>query len=650
MLRIIPPLNQESLLYRITSPSELKNLSLQELQLLCDEIRQFIIENVSKTGGHFASNLGSVELITALHYVFNSPEDKFVFDVGHQAYTHKILTGRVKYFKTLRQKGGISGFPRREESVHDIVSAGHGSVSLSAGLGILKGEELQDYKNKVVCIIGDGSIGGGTAFEALNHAGQLNNNLIIILNDNTMSIDKNVGALHNYLSNRTAAKPYQEVRKRIERFFDRMPLGLGKRCYNFGVRCKKALKGFFFHETLFSDLGFEYAGPIDGHNLKEMFKAFKNAAEINRPTVIHVITRKGKGYDNAENSPHIYHGVAAFKIEHGINTNNEKTFTKVFSESLVALAKRNKKIVAVTAAMSEGTGLSLFKENFPERFFDTGMAEGHAVTFTGGLAISGMKPVTAIYSTFMQRSVDHFIHDIALQNINAVIAMDRAGLVPSDGATHQGIFDIALFKGIPNSYFLAPATGNELKIMLEWALRQRKPVLIRYPKATLPPEEPGCEESISLGRGVFVRKNKNSEILLIAVGSMLSPVLDAADSLSAKNISTDVYNLRFINPLDESALMNDFKYYKAIVLAEEGIKTGGIGETVNMLLQTRRNPAAFLHIAVPNQFFNQGSRADLLKMTGLDPASLVKKIQKFLQEFRIRHRAEQLKNNDFTLR
>ena len=664
------------------TPQNLKELTIAELNALCAQIRQLIIQTVSSNGGHLSSNLGAVELTVALHYVFDnsiaedkkSPTDKFIFDVGHQSYTHKILTGRADQLTGLRQKGGLSGFTRRSESKHDTVSSGHASVSISTALGLLKGQELLKEKGKVIAVIGDGSIANGTAFEALNHAGQIlggksykalsrtdkiGNNLIIILNDNEMSIDENVGALHDrfhqknagvlrsFPSKLIATKGYQTTRKNIEHFFDTMPFGWGEWWHNLGERCKKALKGFFFHETIFSELGFEYVGPIDGHNLKDIIKILRNVTKINRPTVIHLLTKKGKGYRQAENLPNLYHGVAPFNLKQGITNKNDNSFSSLFGSQLTELAAHNKKIVAITAAMCNGTGLAPFKKLYPNRFFDVGIAEGHAVTFAGGLALGGLKPVLSIYSTFMQRAVDHFIHDLAMQGLNTVIALDRAGLVAGDGESHQGIFDIALFKAIPNTIFLAPATGNELKLMLAWAFKQRgKAVLMRYPKATLPSEESGCEEDITLGNGVFVRKN-GGDVLIISVGAILSEAIEAVHLLNQKKIKTDIYNLRFISPINEKEFLNIIKPYKLLVVIEEGVKVGGIGESLNLMQQQRRQNVPFLHLAVANQFLAQASREELLKLCGLDAVSLTRQIQKFYQEHKIRSKSEQLKKEGF---
>lgn len=636
-----------SILSTINKPDDLKTLSTKELELLCLEIRTFLINSVSKTGGHFSSNLGMVETTVALHYLLNSPSDKIIFDVGHQAYTHKILTGRLNRFNTLRKKGGMSGFPRREESEHDIVSAGHASVSISTGLGILTADRSLSKSNKVVCIIGDGSITGGLSFEALNHAGHLQKDLIIILNDNEMSIDKNVGALHNYLSTTTASKTYQNIRKDIERFFDILPFGLGKPIYKFGVRCKKALKAMFFKETIFSDLGFEYSGPINGHNLKEIIKTLENAIEIERPVVIHIITKKGIGYKLAEEKPHLYHGVEPFNLEVGIVKKPARTYTSCFGKTMLKLAKKDSRVMAVSAAMISGSGLKSFEESYPNRIYDVGIAEAHAVAFASGLAIAGLKPIVAIYSTFMQRAVDQVIHDLSVQNLNVVIAMDRAGLVPSDGETHQGIYDIAIFKGVPNLIFIAPATESELENSLFYAIKQKCPVLIRYPKAGLISEEVACKDKFITGDGVFISQNKGADVLFLSLGAILNEVITACKNLAKGGVICDVYNLRFIAPLNLAKIEEIAKSYKLVVCVEEGIKIGGIGESIALHLLKQGRNVGFLNLGCDNIHYPHASRDELLALTGLSHKEIAKAVKNEIKTLNIREKALEFKNKNF---
>lgn len=632
-----------SLLDRVNEPADLKKLAPQELNILAEEIREFLIRHVSKTGGHLSSNLGIVELTLALHYVFDSPRDKIIFDVGHQAYVHKILTGRKEQFHTLRQKDGLSGFTRRYESIHDIINTGHASNSISFGLGMLAANHIKGDKNKVICVIGDGGLTGGMALSALNNAGHMNKNLIVIVNDNNMSISKNVGALHNYLSRLTATKRYDNIRRFFDRHLPHIPF-LGNFLYSLLIRLKRGIKGIFFKETLFSDLGFEYVGPIHGHQIKDLISVFQNASVIDRPVVVHTLTEKGRGYSPAMRQPSVYHGVQPFDRHTGLikaSGNPQKTFTNIVTETLLEAARKDERIVAITAAMPDGTGLSKFAGEFPSRFFDVGIAEEHAVTFASGLALAGMKPVVAIYSTFMQRAVDQVIHDVAMQGaLRVVFLMDRAGLVPADGENHHGLYDIGLFRGIPNLNILAPATGNELQAMILWALRQKRTTLIRYPKDNIPPEELGCEEPIHLGLGVFVRRQKSSPILFISVGAVLSEVLSAADILKEKHkIHCDIYNLRFIAPFPQEELTEIMRAYKAVIVVEEASKHGGIGEQAAEIAVHMRQPILFRHMAVGDEFLRTGTREELLKAVGLHHQNIARTALKLYKDVRVRQYA-----------
>ncbi|MBN2553291.1 MAG: 1-deoxy-D-xylulose-5-phosphate synthase [Spirochaetales bacterium] len=610
----------------INGPHDLLGLSYRQLEDLAQEIRQVIMEVVSRNGGHLASNLGVVELTLALHRVFQSPHDKLIWDVGHQCYPHKLITGRRNRFPTLRTLGGMSGFPRREESPHDIVETGHASTSISVALGILSGQKLTGTGGKVVAIIGDGALTGGVALEALNQAAGCNNDLIIVLNDNKKSISDNVGAISYYLSRLTATRLYQSFRRRFDRTIERVPL-FGRDLLQAIVRLKKGMKALFFRETLFSDLGFEYFGPIDGHNLPMLVRMLKDVKKLDKPTVVHVCTVKGKGYIPAEGDPTLYHGVSPFSIIDGkLESRDAPTFTEAFSGLITELAREDERIVAITAAMANGTGLRLFQTRFPDRFFDVGIAEQHAVTFASGLARAGLKPVVAIYSTFLQRAVDQVIHDVAIPGLPVVFAVDRAGLVGPDGETHQGAFDIALFRSIPGLTILAPGTQAEMELMLRYALARRAPVMIRYPKAPCCSSPSSRAQPLTEGRGVMARQHRG-EVLIVGFGGVLEEAMQAADLLQGANIRTDVYNLRFLQPLDLDHLASLFYRYRLICFVEEGCRCGGIGEQVAADLKRRGTALPFLHLGFPRKFLAQGSRREQLALYGLDARNLAAAIE-----------------------
>ena len=497
------------LLQNIHSPDDLKKLSEKSLSSLAAEIRRKILEVVGKNGGHLASNLGIVELTIALHRVFDSPKDAIVWDVSHQSYPHKLLTGRYDAFPTIRLKDGISGFTRISESPHDYFDAGHSSSSISSALGLLAAWRLQGRNDKVVAVIGDGALTGGMAFEALSHAGQLSKNLIVVLNDNQMSISPNTGAISRYLSKLSMSRSYQELRHKIDRAVDLLPNSenhLGKFIYRF----KRGLKGLLLTNNLFVDLGFEYVGPLDGHNITQMERMFRRVSKIPRPVVVHVVTKKGRGYSPAENDPATFHGIGPFNTSDGVVEKFDAlSFTEAFSSKMLELGKKDGRIAAVTAAMAKGTGLDAFSRRYRERFFDVGIAEEHAVTFGGALAAGGMIPVVAIYSTFMQRSTDQVIEDVALQNRHVVFALDRAGAVPGDGETHQGIFDIALFRSVPNITMLSPVSQKDLDLCMDWAVfNAQGPVMLRWPKLSCPSEIPAFSAPIEIGRGLYVRNEE----------------------------------------------------------------------------------------------------------------------------------------------
>lgn len=617
------------LLENISCPKDLENFSNSDLHLLAKEVRQRILDTASKNGGHVASNLGVVELTIALHKVFNNEDDAIIFDVSHQSYTHKLLTGRNKEFETLRKQGGISGFTKRKESPYDYFDAGHASTSISSALGLLTGRKLLEKSGKVVAVIGDGALTGGMAFEALSHGGQLSKDLVVVLNDNQMSISRNTGSLSRYLSRLTSKSNYQKFRNAIDKTVQKIPF-LNKPLSRFIFRFKRAIKASLFSNNLFVDFGFEYFGPFDGHNIESLSSIFNDVKKLDRPCVVHVLTKKGYKYDLAEKNPTKFHGLGPFSLETGeLLSTSGKTFTEVFSNKILELGKKYSNIACITAAMIDGTGLSKFAKAFPNRFFDVGIAEEHAVTFAGGLARAGIKPVVAIYSTFMQRAVDQLIHDIALQNVPAVFVLDRAGPVPDDGETHQGIFDISLLRPIPNISLLAPSSEKELELCLEWAVEQSFPVVIRYPKGQIPKENQEVASPIECEKGVLIKnkKNEKTECLYVCTGGILPEVEKATEILSQKNINPDIYNLRFLKPLDKEYFLSIVENYSKIVFVEDGIRIGGIGTYLESLLQ-RRTTGKKTHVCgFPDRFIGQGKRPEILEDAHLNPERLAKKME-----------------------
>ena len=613
-----------SVLSRITSPDDIKKLDPRQLDRLAAEIREVVVSRVEQNGGHLASNLGVVELSIALHRVFDSPNDKIVWDVGHQCYAHKLITGRFDGFSGLRKAGGIAGFPKREESPHDAFNTGHASTSISAALGMLAGERMLGGQGRAVAVIGDGALTGGLAYEALSHAGHLELPLIVILNDNKMSISPNVGGLSKYLSRLSMKAKYQSFRRSFDSMAQKIPF-VGGAFFNMVVRLKRAIKAVFYTDNFFVDLGFEYVGPIDGHNIHGLIRVLGDVRQLGRPVVVHVVTRKGKGYGLAESDPGSYHGVGSAKIA-GAPPDQRPTFTSAFGAALLAVAERDSRVVAVTAAMEKGAGLSVFRRAYPGRFFDVGIAEGHAVTFAAGLAARGLRSVAVIYSTFIQRSVDQVIHDIALQNLPVLFALDRAGFVEGDGETHQGLFDIALFRPVPNMTILAPASENELRLMLDYALRLDTPAMIRYPKTMCPAELPPFSLPLEQGRGTWLHRGFQSRICLAFTGSLFPQVFDAAERLRAGGIEIDLYNLRFLKPVDENYLADILNGYDLVVFVEEGIGAGGFGEYAAALARCRNCRAETLVLAASSDFAADGralgTRAELLRNNGLDGESI----------------------------
>ena len=576
-----------------------------------------------------------VELTIALHRVFNNPHDAIVWDVGHQCYPHKMLTGRYEQFKTLRQHGGLSGFTKIVESPHDYFDSGHSSTSISSALGLLTGRSLLGNNDKVIAVIGDGALTGGMAMEALSHAGQLAKNLIVILNDNQMSISENTGSLSKYLSRLTMTAQYQSFRYRFDRMVDRLPF-INKHMTNLIFRLKRGLKGVFYKNNLFIDLGFEYVGPLNGHNIEELELVLNRVKKLRRPVVVHVITQKGKGYSPAENDPTTFHGVGPFCISDGkVEKFDTLSFTEAFSNIMLDLGEKNPKIATVTAAMMKGTGLTAFAHRYPDRFFDVGIAEQHAITFAGGLARAGMRPVAAIYSTFMQRAIDQVIHDVALQRVPVIMALDRAGAVPGDGETHQGLYDISLFRPIPNLTLLAPASAVELELCMKWAVEQNMPVVIRYPKSSCPTEQTAFATPIEEGRGVKVTEAENAKLLFVCTGGIFPEVLETSRLLLLKGIPNDIYNLRFLKPLDKKYFLKTVSDYKAVVFVEDGVRIGGIGTYLETLIQEHFPDIKSLVCGFPDSFLPQGKRSEVLESAGLAPFQLAMQAEILLSHLNI---------------
>lgn len=612
-----------SLLDRIEGPGDLAGLSPGELVRLAAEIRERIISVVARTGGHLASNLGVVELAIALHRVFRSPTDAIIWDVGHQCYAHKLLTGRRDAFSTLRTEGGLSGFPKPAESPHDPVQTGHASTAISYGLGLATGRQMRGEKGRVVAVVGDGALSGGLALAGLNHAGHLGKNLVIVLNDNAMAIGRNVGAISAYLGRLTTSRLYQAFRRRFDRAVSRLPI-IGGELTRYITRLKKALKAVLFTETLFADLGFEYAGPIDGHDLSALERVLANARRLERPVVVHVLTHKGRGYRLAEDDPTRFHGISPFSIVDGkVEESARRSYTEVFADAIVRIARDDPRVVGVTAAMAEGTGLATMQREFPARVFDVGIAEDHAVTFAAGLALSGLRPVVAVYSTFLQRAVDEVIHDVAIPRQPVVFAIDRAGLVSGDGETHQGIFDLALLAPVPNLAMLAPAGPVEMEAALRWALAAGVPTAIRYPKAFCALDCAELAAPLEPGRGVFARF-RQGEALIVAVGAVLLEALRAAHQLGRRGICVDVYNLRFVRPLDADYLASVLSLYGSVVTVEEGTLRGGVGETIARIAAERGIAPRIACLGAPDRFLAQGTREQLLARCGLDAAGIAR--------------------------
>ncbi|MFW6006519.1 MAG: 1-deoxy-D-xylulose-5-phosphate synthase [Bacillota bacterium] len=607
------------LLNEINSPKDLKKIAKNELEKLSREIRTFLIESLAETGGHLASNLGVVELTIALHYHLNSPEDKIIWDVGHQSYTHKILTGRKNQFSKLRQKDGLSGYLKQSESCHDIIEAGHTSTSISSALGLALARDHKHKDNKIYAVIGDGALTGGMAFEGLNHAGHLQKDLNVILNDNEMSIAANTGALSHYLSNIRTDPTINKLKDDLEFLINHIPK-IGPTVTKTVERVKTGLKYLIIPGILFEEMGFTYLGPIDGHNIDELLDNFQKADRVNGPVIIHVNTSKGKGYKLAEENPKKYHGISPFEVSTGKTKKNKEniTYSEVFGQTLVKLGKTDKKIVGITAAMPQGTCIGMFEERFPERTYDVGIAEQHAVTLGAGLARGGMKPVIAVYSTFLQRAFDQIIQDVCLQNLPVTLSIDRAGIVGRDGETHQGVFDISYLKMIPNMMIMAPKNENELQHMLYTAVNYKGPAALRYPRGEVKGVKLDSNlEEVPIGKAEIIKEG--NEVVLLAVGSTVSRALRASDILATQGISAGVINARFVKPLDKEIIIKAAEKYNWIVTVEEHVLSGGFGSAVlELLTENNIQDIKVKRIGLPDEFIPQGESGKILAEYGLD--------------------------------
>ena len=616
------------ILERINKENDIKNLNWDELDVLAAEIRQFLVEKVSENGGHLASNLGVVELTMAMHLVYKLPEDKMIWDVGHQAYTHKILTGRKEGFDTLRKFEGMSGFPKRNESNCDSFDVGHSSTSIAAGLGYVEAREILKEDYNVVSVIGDGSLTGGMAYEALNNASHLNSNYVIVLNDNNMSISENVGGMSRYLDGIRTANIYNELKKGVTSTLNKIP-GVGKNIVSSIRKTKNSIKQLFVPGMLFEEMGITYLGPVDGHDLKKLCRTLKEAQKMNNAVLVHVLTKKGKGYAPAEQFPSKFHGIGPFDIETGntLEIKEKDTYTDVFGKVMYKLGEQESKLVAITAAMKDGTGLVGFQKKYPERFFDVGIAEEHAVTFAAGLAAAGMKPVFAVYSAFLQRGYDQIVHDVCMQKLPVVFAIDRAGLVGSDGETHQGAYDIAYLNHIPNMTIMSPKNKWELADMLRFAVNFDGPIALRYPRGTAYDGLQEFRTPIEYGKSEMIYEE--SEIAILSVGHMMEEAYKVWQSLKEKGFACSLVNARFVKPMDEDMLRKLAETHRLFVTIEEGVANGGFGQSVTQFVYQNELDVKVLVNAIPDQYVEQGSIGQLRKEIKLDADSIVEKIESF---------------------
>ena len=619
------------MLEKINSQQDLKKLTLEEKKILAQEIREYILDIVSKNGGHLASNLGVVELTIALHSVFDVPKDKIVWDVGHQTYVHKILTGRKEELKTLRKLDGIAGFPKTNESESDCFNTGHSSTSISAALGMARARDIKNEHNSVLAVIGDGALTGGMAIEALNDAGYSRSKITVILNDNEMSISKNVGGLNMFLSKLRTKKLYTKSNVSAKKIILKIPV-VGRPFVRLVQRAKRSIKQLIIPKMFFEDIGFTYLGPVDGHNIQELENILRLSKQVDTPVLIHVLTKKGKGYEIAEKNPDKFHSISPFNIETGETKKAKlKDYSAVFGEKLVSLAEKNDKIVAITASMKDGTGLTKFQKQFPKRFFDIGIAEQHAVGLAAGMAKAGMIPVVPIYSSFYQRAYDQVIHDVAIQNLPVIMCVDRAGIVGADGETHQGLLDMAFFRLVPNLTIMAPKNFKELEQMLEFAVNLNKQVVIRYTR--------GGEDSIDINTDLEINEGKaeilkdGTDITIVAIGKMVSRAYRVADKLKQKNIDAQVINARFLKPFDNNTVKNAIEKTKAVVTIEDGTIINGLATTVNeLVINENLLGIKIKNFAYPDIYVKHGSVEELEKIYGLDEENITNEIEKMLKD------------------
>ena len=613
------------ILEKINKPNDIKKLSPIEYNQLADEIRQFLIDKISVTGGHLASNLGVVELTMALHIVFNLPKDKLIWDVGHQSYTHKILTGRKNQFDELRKFGGMSGFPKRNESDYDAFDTGHSSTSISAGLGIAMARDVQHEDYSVVSVIGDGALTGGMAYEALNNASGIKVNFVIILNDNTMSISKNVGGVSNMLSEIRSSDSYYDLKENIGNVLYKLPKG--DKVVKLIQKTKSNLKQVILHDSMFESMGIYYLGPVDGHDMDKLIKILTVAKRINGPVLVHVVTQKGRGYKPAERNPSKFHGIGPFDVATGMEINKSAlpTYSQVFSNSICEIAKKDRSVCAITAAMPDGVGLAKFSKWFPDRFFDVGIAEAHAVTFAAGLSAGGLKPVFAVYSSFLQRAYDQILHDVCIQQLHVVFAIDRAGLVGSDGETHQGIFDISFLSSIPNMTIMAPKNDYELKSSLEFALEEfNGPIAIRYPRGEAVVRFHEFNAPVEYGKAELMYEE--SDIAILALGSMVDTAFNVRERLKEQGYNVTLVNARFVKPIDSAMIDKISTTHKLIVTLEENVSSGGFGRAVCQYINDKELHNYVLDISLPDDYIEHGSVDILRRETGIDEDTIVKRI------------------------
>ncbi len=620
---------EKMLLDTIKGVNDIKNIDPSDYAELAQEIRSFLIEKISKTGGHLGSNLGAVELTMALHLFLNLPEDKLIWDVGHQAYTHKLLTGRREGFENLRKFGGMSGFPKRKESDCDCFDTGHSSTSISAGLGLVMARDIQGGTNTVVSVIGDGSLTGGMAYEALNNAAKLETNFIVVLNDNNMSISENVGGMSKYLNNIRTANAYLDIKEGVYNTLKEIPKG--NKVVEGIRKAKSSFKHLVVPGMFFEDMGITYLGPVDGHNIPAMLKVFQEAKRTRNAVIVHVITQKGKGYSPAERHPARFHGAEPFDIATGIPAKPRTTanYTDIFSTVMTKLGARDEKVVAITAAMPDGTGLKRFRNMYPERFFDVGIAEEHAVTFAAGLAAGGLKPVVAVYSSFLQRAYDQILHDVCIQNLPVVFAIDRAGLVGSDGETHQGIFDLSYLSSIPNMHIMAPKNKWELSDMMKFAVTFGGPVAIRYPRGEAYGGLKEYRAPIEFGKAELIYAE--GEVCLMAAGSMVKTAVEVRERLKNDGYKCSIINARFVKPIDLTAVRWAAGYHKLVVSLEENVASGGYGEKIREAMGQMKTSAGFLQVAIPDEYVEHGNVEQLKKEIGIDTETITERIKKEME-------------------